>query len=248
MAKVLLAGESWISATTEFKGFDSFTSTKLEIGCAEFIASLEKAGHQVTHLCGHAVPEHFPWTIDELNRYDVVILSDIGSNSFLLPPRVFDKGQQIPNRLDLLRQWVGAGHGLMMAGGYLSFSGLEGKAHYHGTAVEEVLPVSISPYDDRIEVPEGVHPVIQQPDPIVNGLDSIPALLGYQRVVADENSKTLLSAGKDPLLVIGTYGHGRSLAFMSDISPHWAPETFMGWDGYGTLFSNCIKWLSKEIK
>lgn len=29
MTKVLLAGESWISSTTEYKGFDEFTSTKL---------------------------------------------------------------------------------------------------------------------------------------------------------------------------------------------------------------------------
>ena len=41
------------------------------------------------------------------------------------------------------------GHGLMMAGGYLSFGGFEGKAHYHGTAVERALPVDIKPYDDR---------------------------------------------------------------------------------------------------
>ncbi|RIY20116.1 cytoplasmic protein, partial [Gardnerella vaginalis] len=48
MTKVLLAGESWISSTTEYKGFDEFTSTKLEIGCVEFLDALRKFGHDVT--------------------------------------------------------------------------------------------------------------------------------------------------------------------------------------------------------
>ena len=42
-----------------------------------------------------------------------------------------------------------------MVGGYYSFQGINGGARYHGTPVEEVLPVEILPYDDRIEVPEG---------------------------------------------------------------------------------------------
>lgn len=247
MANVLLAGESWISATTEYKGFDSFTSTKLEIGCKEFLAALRSDGHRVTHLCGHDVPEHFPWSKEELNNYDVVILSDIGSNSFLLPPTVFDSSKRIVNRLNLLAQWVGEGHGLMMAGGYLSYSGFEGKAHYHNTAIETVLPVSISPSDDRIEVPQGIHPITEMSHPITNGLGSIPALLGYQRVQADPGSDMLLSIDGDPLLVVGHYLHGRSLAYMSDISPHWAPSEFVTWPGYQTLFSNSVKWLAGEF-
>ena len=39
MANVLLAGESWISTTVEYKGFDSFSNTKLEIGCERFLES-----------------------------------------------------------------------------------------------------------------------------------------------------------------------------------------------------------------
>ena len=93
MAKVLLAGESWISSTIEYKGFDSFTNTRLEIGCEDFLRELRKDGHQVTHMMAHEVPEHFPWTLEELNQYDVVILSDIGSNSLLLAQQVFYGGE-----------------------------------------------------------------------------------------------------------------------------------------------------------
>lgn len=247
MARVLLAGESWISTTTEYKGFDEFTTTKLEIGCEDFLAALRDRGHSVTHLCAHDVPERFPWTHKELDAYDVVILSDIGSNSLLLPNRVFAQGRRCVNRLDLLADWVYEGHGLMMAGGYLSFAGFEGKAHYHGTAVERALPVTIEPYDDRVEMPQGVRPAVHADHAIVSGLGEVPDVLGYQRIHAKNDATVLMTANDDPMLVIGEYGRGRSLAFASDISPHWAPPEFMAWKGYRTLFSNCVDWLSGEL-
>lgn len=106
MANVLIAGESWISSTIEYKGYDSFTSTKLENGCAHLVKELEAHGHSVTHLFAHDVPELFPWSDKELDEYDVVILSDIGANSILLPDKVFNKGEAAVNRLELLKSWV----------------------------------------------------------------------------------------------------------------------------------------------
>ena len=247
MAKVLLAGESWISTTTEYKGFDDFTTTKLEIGCEDFLAALQSKGHDVTHMYAHDIPEHFPWSHKELDAYDVVILSDIGSNSLLLPNRVFAQGRPSVNRLDLLADWVYEGHGLMMAGGYLSFAGFEGKGHYHGTAVERAMTVHIDPFDDRMERPQGVNPEICARHGIVDGLGEVPCLLGYQHITAKEDAKVLMTVEDDPMLVIGEYGHGRSLAFASDISPHWAPAEFMAWNGYATLFSNCVDWLAGEL-
>ena len=67
-----------------------------------------------------------------------------------------------------LKAYVERGGGLLMVGGYYSFQGINGGARYHGTPVEEVLPVEILPYDDRVEVPEGFAPVVKQqgaPDP-----------------------------------------------------------------------------------
>ena len=39
MARVLLAGESWISQATHYKGFDSFSSTTFHTGADAFIAA-----------------------------------------------------------------------------------------------------------------------------------------------------------------------------------------------------------------
>lgn len=245
MTRVLLAGESWISTTTEYKGYDSFTSTKLESGCEQLLSELRKRGNDVVHLFAHDVPEKFPWTVEELNRYDVVILSDIGANSFLLPNKVFGRGEPTVNRLRLLQAWVRNGGRLMMAGGYLSFSGFEGKAHYHGTPIEEVLPVEIDRYDDRVEVPQGVLPRVTQEHEITKGLGKFPPILGYQDVKTKPDSTVLLTVeeGK-PLLIVHNYQKGKTLAYMSDIGPHWASQEFINWSQYGDFFGQCIDWLA----
>ena len=246
MANVLIAGESWISSTIEYKGYDSFTSTKLENGCARLVKELEAHGHSVTHLFAHDVPELFPWSDKELDEYDVVILSDIGANSILLPDKVFNKGEAVVNRLELLKSWVLNGGALMMAGGYLSFAGFEGKAHYHGTAVEDVLPVDILPHDDRREVPQGLLPQIVKANSITEKLGKFPPILGYQLATPKEGSEVLLTVDDNPLLVTASFGKGRSLAYMSDIGPHWASNKFMDWNNYGEFYSRCINWLSNN--
>jgi uncharacterized membrane protein len=51
-------------------------------------------------------------------------------------------------------------------------------------------------------------------------------------------------AGGHPLLVTGTYGAGRAIAWTSDVGPHWLPETFAQWPGYTTLWRNALAWVS----
>ena len=57
----------------------------------------------------------------------------------------------MPNRLELVKEYVIEGGGLVMAGGYLSFQGIYGTARYHRSPIEDVLPVSMQPTDDRVE-------------------------------------------------------------------------------------------------
>ena len=194
--------------------------THIHIGCAEFLAALRAGGHEVTHLRSHDAGTDFPFSIEELNAYDVVILSDIGANTLLLPPEVFEQGQRRPNRLKVLREWVHAGGGLMMAGGYLSFQGFRAMANYAGTPLEDALPVSLSRWDDRIETPEGAHGHLSGiAHPITDGLDKQwPYLLGYQRLTPDADATVLATIEGDPLLAVKEYGRGRSAAYATDIS------------------------------
>lgn len=84
------------------------------------------------------------------------MLSDIGSSTFLLPDETFLRSERSPDRLALLRDWTRAGGGLVMIGGYLSLTGIDGKARFGMTPLADVLPVRLLDHDDRVEESEGV--------------------------------------------------------------------------------------------
>lgn len=121
----LLLGESWTTHMIHQKGFDSFTTTEYVEGGQEFCAALRQDGWQVTHLPAHTIESAFPVDLDALRCVDLVVISDVGANTFLLSRAVFSRSASEPNRLALLRDYVLSGGGLLMVGGYLSFSGVD---------------------------------------------------------------------------------------------------------------------------
>ncbi len=247
MSNVLIAGESWITQSTHIKGVDSFTMNSYVEGVAPLKSALEAAGHVVTYLPGHLVPTQFPGTLEDLAAFDVVVLSDIGANSIQLAPNVFEKFERGSDRLGTLADWVAAGGGLLMIGGYLSFTGFEGKAAFRQTALADVLPIDMLGEDDRVERPAGVTPTIDHADhAVLSGIvGEWPHLLGYNRTILKADATLVASVGPDPLIAVGAFGSGRSAVFTSDCSPHWAPPEFCEqWPGYASLFDNLVTWLS----
>jgi len=248
VARVLIAGESWVTTSIHTKGFDSFTTVAYQEGVAGFRDALEGHGHEVEHLPCHVAADHFPYEVADLKGVDVVVLSDIGANTFLLPNPTFLGGEARPNRLAMLRDWVADGGGLAMVGGYLSFQGFEAKANYRATPLAPVLPVEMEPGDDREELPADGRPLVAAPEhPLVAGLPSRwSPILGYQRLVAKPDAQVALSVNGDPLAVTGTYGAGRTLAFATDIGPHWAPEAFVGSPEFATFWDRATRWLAGQ--
>jgi len=250
---VLLVGESWVTSATHYKGWDQFGSTTFHLGAEPLVGALKDSAFDLTYMPAHEAASDFPLSLDELQRFDALILSDIGANTLLLHPDVWLRSKRVPNRLKLIRAYVEAGGGLLKIGGYMSFQGINGTARYRGTPVAQVLPVDILPYDDRIELPEGFQPVIVGPaeHPILAGLGTDwPPLLGANEVVLkSDNGAELLAKlpdeeGGHPLLVTGSYGAGRTVAWTSDIGPHWLPPEFAAWDGYARLWRQTLAWLT----
>lgn len=241
---VLIAGESWTTHSIHQKGFDSFTTTEYAEGVGWLRSALQTGGWSVDFQPSHVAARDFPSTAEALAAYDCVILSDIGANTLLIHPDTFTRFKSLPNRLVAIRDYVAGGGGLIMVGGYLTFQGIDGKARYHGTPVEAALPVTMEAVDDRCETPEGVAPAVVSADhPIVAGLPARwPTLLGYNRVRAKPDATLLASVSDDPLLVAGTFGRGRTVAFTSDCGPHWAPPDFVEWDGYAPLWQQMVAW------
>ena len=253
MTKVLLVGETWASTATHIKGFDHFGSVTFHSGARPFLKAMAGTEYEVEHMPAHDAATEFPLSLEELNKYDVLILSDIGANTLLLHPDVWLKSKRVPNRLKLIEEWTRAGGGLVMVGGYFSFQGIDGKARFKNTAVEEALPVTCMPIDDRVEIPEGCHPVINNAThEILQGLPSdFPYLLGVNEVELkeDANVDLILSLPEDqnglPLLVAGRHGKGYVVAWTSDMSEHWLPPAFLEWDGYPTLWRNICKFAAR---
>ncbi|MDK2896564.1 MAG: hypothetical protein PWP04_684 [Candidatus Atribacteria bacterium] len=247
--KVLFAGESWFIYSVHQKGFDSFTTGEYEEGRKWLESALKNDGIEVDYIPNHLASVDFPTSLEELKKYNAVILSDIGSNTLLIHPDTFKKCLKTPNRLKLLKGYVQAGGGLIMFGGYLSFQGIEGKAHYKGTPIEELLPVNMVEGDDRVEVPEGFIPRIVNPNhPIVKGVPTEwPAFLSYNKLKAKPSATIIADHGDDAILTAWEYGAGRSIAFAMDCAPHGAPYEFLEWEYYGRIWSQAIRWLAKEI-
>ncbi len=245
--QILIAGESWVTHSTHIKGFDTFTTCSYEEGVGWLKGALERSGHAVQHMPNHLVSRDFPGTIDELRAYQLVILSDCGSNNLLLHPDTFVHSQATPNRLTAIGDYVQHGGALLMIGGYMSFQGIDGKARYRGTAVEMVLPAILQSSDDRVELPEGQRPQVVAPDhPILQGIiGEWPHFLGYNRFVARDGAEVLVRMGDDPFLAVTHVGRGRSAAFASDCGPHWGPPEYLGWAYHDRFWAQLVAWLTQ---
>jgi uncharacterized membrane protein len=230
------------------KRFDLFSNAEYAEPGDYLEAALETNGTETTYQPCHVAAEGFPESKDALDSYDVVIVSDIGYNTLAIPPETFSEGTRRPNRLRLLDEYVRDGGGFLMVGGYLSFQGINGRANYAGTAVEDALPVTMQRGDDRVERPNGAYPEVVAPGhPVVSNLGADwPDFLGYNRFETDDDAAELVRIGSDPLLSVGTHGDGRSAAFASDCAPHWGPMEFVEWAGYPRLWADTVRWLAGE--
>lgn len=246
---ILLVGESVIAQSIEFKGFDNFTATRYNESALIMIEMFEKIGHQITHVPCHKVFSDFPENLDDLKKYDVVLLSDVGANTFLLHPDTVRFSRRTVNKLDLIKDYVENGGGFGMIGGYMTFQGIEAKGKYKDTCIEDILPVNLLPYDDRVEVPEGIDLRVDPDSHVVlNGLPSEwPYILGYNRLLPKPESTVVVKHGDDPIIALGHHGEGRTMAYATDCTPHWAPPEMYEWVHYSTLWDRLVRWLAKKI-
>jgi uncharacterized membrane protein len=246
--RVLLAGESWVTTSNHYKGWDYFVSAGYGTGTEHLEKALGSGGFTFEHLPSHLASVRFPNTLEALAAYDVILLSDIGANTLLLHPDTADRGKVTPNRLKLLKQWVEQGGALGMCGGYMTFSGINGAAKYYRTAVEDILPVNLHTFDDRVETPEGaVAEMVAADHPILKGVTGDwPVLLGYNELILKPDAQLLanISGTDHPLLAVRSVGKGRSLSWASDIGPHWCPEPFLNWDGYARIWRQALQWMA----
>jgi uncharacterized membrane protein len=250
--KVLFAGESMYLFMSIYKGYDFHGLGRYSETGNYFINALTEDGMHVDYIPTDKVQECFPWTPEELRKYDVVAVSDVGSNTFLISERTLN-GERTSNRLRSIEKYVEDGGGFLMWGGYTSFTGIAGKGFYKNTPIERILPVSLMETDDRVETPEGILPTIKLDNhPILRGIPNKWEgwFLSYNRLIAKEGASVIADIkeyNNDPFLVVWDYKKGRTLASAVDCAYHGAAKSFLEWKYSKKLYSNMVKWLAKRI-
>lgn len=175
------------------------------------------------------IPSDWPLQMDRLSEpFGLYILSDY-------PAKHLTEDAQM-TILDHVR----AGAGLVMLGGWESFTGCDG--HWGGTPIAAALPVEMSEHDDRVNCDRPALAIrTDTAHAISEGLpweEHPPVVGGYNRFTARGGATELLRilhfnasrtgddyrfepGGTDPLLVVGNCGAGRTASLATDVAPHW---------------------------
>ena len=188
--------------------------------------------------------------LEELKNFDVVVFDDFSHRAYFNP--VY---------LDRVREFVRDGGGLAMFGGSRAFDA----GGYADSSLKEVLPVELDgkgSYQTQatlrpvLTASGKAHPVTRLlPDPKANeeAWNKMPPLTAFNRVRA-ARGETLLTAGDGtadnaPLLTVGRFGKGRTLALMSDEAWRWnfiavgnreTPQNHL------KLIRQAVRWLAQE--
>ncbi len=206
------------------------------------------------------VPENrlslIPFPIDEiflkeLKNFDLVFLDDFSYRFYFNI-----------SYLEKLRDFVREGGGLAMLGGIRSFD----SGGYGVSPLREVLPVEL---DGKGRYQTGTrlrgvltasgkaHPITRLlPDPQANeeAWKNMPPLTTFNRVLRAKGEALLLAApngasGGPPLLTVGKFGKGRTLALMSDDIWRWNFIAVGGKEGpqnHLKLIRQAVRWLVQE--
>jgi uncharacterized membrane protein len=195
----------------------------------------------------------FPDTVAELSAFDCIILSGVSRESFS------DK------HLQWIENWVSnRGGGLCMAGGQFSFS----SGNWGGSVIEPILPVEMLPGEDFDAGEINVQPSLagslhavwhivadeKQNRSIVQSFPPFQAGNRFPR--AKPNLSTVLATAVGtkgdtlPVLTVGRYGKGRSMALAGSITEPGSGE-FTRWGQndhryYAKFWRNAVYWLTES--
>lgn len=194
-------------------------------------------------------------------NYLLAILNTLSLKVTHVPPGTAIKKSQLEGKIDtfifsdyshddlspqtekMIAAQVEAGAGLLMIGGWGSFSGPFGK--WRDSLLSEYLPVICSSKDDRVNISSGLLIQPKKSHPILNKLplQSSPVICGFNRVVARKNADILLTLREMrnqggnlrllkqeyPFLVVSEGKKTRAAALTTDLAPHWCG----GWVDWG---------------
>lgn len=246
-----VGGEPGDDADAPYAPFRDALLADPDVQCTVYhVGATGEPRRVLTRETAHLGPA-FPKTAAELLAYDALVLANV--------PRAA-LGDEV---LGWVEEWIGKrGGGLLMAGGPRSF----GAGEWTGTAVERMLPVEFTAAPDweaapAVPEPTGadLHPVwrlFEDERATRAALRNLPEALGRNAWVrVKPQSGTLLGAQRGagtPLLAVGAYGRGRTVALATPVSAAWAPAFARQWGEGGDnrhfakFARNLVYWLTED--
>ncbi len=199
---------------------------------------------QASYLAG--IMSYYNIAFDYIGSDEKFSLEKLGQDTKLIIISDYPSANFTPEQIDTIIERVKSGAGILMIGGWESFTGLGGD--YGKTRLSEILPVLIKDSDDRINQSDPCLVKKEIDHEILTGLDlenDVPVIGGFNKVETKDSATTILSSqrfkacyGKSgfefslyktaPLLAVGEFGLGRTAAFTSDVAPHWVGP-FVDW-------------------
>jgi uncharacterized membrane protein len=202
----------------------------------------------------------FPKTGEDFKSFDVFIIGDL------------DRSYLSKQQMDLLADSVRSGKGFLMIGGAATL----GPGGYAGTAIEQMLPVTVgprsgdrqeaTPFVPRLTAEGRVHPIFAGLAEFFSGAAStttqssetttLPPLQGCVVVDAAKPGAAVLAehpsrqhAGR-PLIVLAVqnFGTGRTAAFTADTTWRWyMVRRAMGMQSpYHRFWGQLVRWLANS--
>lgn len=145
-------------------------------------------------------------------------------------------------QLDSLRQFVSAGGGLVVLGGYWAFN----RGNYYGTSFAEMLPVEVPKHHDVVAHRAGAR--LAFPASATWGsklkLEPAPCAFFIQEMPAKPQTVVELLAGGQPALVRGSFGAGRAVTCGLTIHGKSTPDAlgFWDWPEWPKLLGQAVDW------
>jgi len=186
---------------------------------------------------GNWIRWYSPDSYDELMRYHLAIIANTNGHAFA-------NGRNPAPARTRLKDYAANGGAVLFLGGFFAFG-----REYHGTALEEMAPVTFAAHRDLERHPAGV-PLAAGPDAPAGfaklNWAAAPRVYWTHAVTLKPGAKVLLTAGGKPLLVAWPYGNGRVAVFAGTVmgDPPAGHQPFWQWDGWPAVMADTIRWLT----
>jgi len=191
-----------------------------------------KEAYVARRQTGFVLDEPFPKSLAALKDVKVIVLADVPASALngLMGRRT-------------LRQFVESGGSLCVFGGPLAY----GKGELIGSALEDVLPVTITGPWDLVRATVPTINVSRRSSTLTRGLswNKRPLIYYYHKVAARPQASILLECEGNPLLVTGYVGKGKVALFMGTYlgEPRRGETFFYRWADYPVLLGRTLQWL-----